>query len=66
MGDSKASNEDQVEEKPRAEVVERDEAYDTFVANTMMVIDCLLMLRSEKRCVVSLIFFFFLCRMTCT
>ena len=50
MGDSEASNEDQVEEKPQAEVV---------VANTMMVIDCLLMLRSEKRCVVSLIFLSF-------
>jgi hypothetical protein len=54
-GDSEASNEDQVEKKPEV-LAEGDEAYDTFVANTMMVIDCLLMLRSEKRCVVSLIF----------
>lgn len=32
-------------EEERVEVVGVDEAYDTFVANTRIVVDCLLMLR---------------------
>ena len=53
-----ARDENQVENKP--EIIEGHEAYDTFVANTMIAIDCLLMLRSESRCVIcQLIFLFF-------
>ena len=43
MGSDAGDDDDQVEKKP--EIFEEEEAYDAFVANTRIVVDCLLMLR---------------------